>query len=194
MRNSRKSFRIINPRLQFKIFGFSMIVFFLWFLTIIILYSTSVRAISEIQGQDSIVIHSLQDLSMYAIGLFILALIIIVFIGVQLTHKLVGPLYRIQTVLQNLDTGKIPKRFDVRKDDEEELRKMVKLLNNHFDKFRDLYKTSKAITLTLDKILSDNRVDKEEIEMLKPELQRFEQLLDSYEIEDDSETDKGENE
>lgn len=65
-----------------------------------------------VQGHDNAILF-------YLIGFFILQILSIVFFGIMLTHRIAGPIFRVQKDLETaIQTGEIPSIRPVRKNDE----------------------------------------------------------------------------
>lgn len=65
-----------------------------------------------VQGHDHVTLY-------YLVGFFILQILSIVFFGIMLTHRIAGPIFRVQKDLENaIETGQIPTIRPVRKNDE----------------------------------------------------------------------------
>lgn len=65
-----------------------------------------------VQGQDHVTLY-------YLIGFFVLQILSIVFFGIMLTHRIAGPIFRVQKDLETaIETGEIPVIRPVRKNDE----------------------------------------------------------------------------
>lgn len=65
-----------------------------------------------VQGQDYATLY-------YLIGFFVLQILSIIFFGIMLTHRIAGPIFRVQKDLETaIETGEIPVIRPVRKNDE----------------------------------------------------------------------------
>lgn len=187
MNPRRRSKKIVKPRLQFKMFGWMLIIFAAWFLSILAIYGFTVRRVSEIQGDEVFLQHFLQDISMFSVILLAVVIFVSLIIGVHLTHRIAGPLFRLEKTIEKMNKGIIPKDFQFRKTDEKEYLILGELFKSLIDRFRSFYTTSRDLSLILDRIVSDNVVDESEMELMKNELKKFEQFLDYYQLEDNNE-------
>ncbi|MDD3627465.1 MAG: hypothetical protein PHV06_09110 [bacterium] len=186
MVNKRKQ-KIIKPRFQFRMFSsMILLIFFIWITTILLIYSYSVRTISEIRGEELIIKNYLENLSVYLVLSLFIVIAISYFMVIHLSHKIAGPLYRFETVLKQMKEGKIPDSFKIRSSDSEEIISISELLNSHITDFRKFYSTAKDLSLSLDKILSDNIVDANEIKQMQNELKSFQKHLDKFELTEEN--------
>ncbi len=187
MTNHRKR-KIIKPQFQFRMFGIMiLIILFLWISTLIFIYSFTVREISQIHGDEHIIMNFLNTFSIYIVISLVVVICLTSLINIHLTHKIAGPIFRIETVLRELKNRIIPHNFHVRSNDDPEFILIAELLNDHIKGFKDFYESSKNLTLILDKIVADDVVDKTEMELMKKELFKFEHILDTFKFEEDEE-------
>jgi methyl-accepting chemotaxis protein len=75
----------------------------------------------QIQHPDLLEMIQTQDHTTlyYLIGFFVIQILSILFLGIMLTHRIAGPIFRVQNDLETaIETGQIPVIRPVRKNDE----------------------------------------------------------------------------
>ncbi|HDS09934.1 MAG TPA: hypothetical protein ENN73_06880 [Firmicutes bacterium] len=184
MVNKRKQ-KIVNPKFQFRMFSIlTLFILLVWITTILLVYAYSVRTISEIKGEEQIVRNFLNNITTYNIISLFIVILISYFLVIHLTHKIAGPLFRIENVLKKINKGIIPEGCKIRTSDSPEFISLSNLLDIHIKNLRGLLVSSEQLTMTLDKIMSDNVVDANEIKELRNELKNFEKHFDKFELEE----------
>ena len=187
MKNNRKR-KVIKPQFQFRMFGLMLlIILFLWVSTLIFIYSFTIREISKIHGDEEIIMNFLNTFSIYIVISLVVVIFLTTLLNIHLSHRIAGPIFRIETVLRELKKRIIPEVFHVRSNDDPEFILISELLNDHLKDFKDFYNSSKNLTLILDKIVADNVVDKTEMELMKRELFKFEHILDTFKFKEEDE-------
>jgi len=129
MRRYRRSFRIIRPRFQFK-----FILSFLGIsaLGLLLQYLVFARLMSEVAlglpSDSALMLDDLaRQLTQVLLVSFGLLLPITIVIGVLVTHRIAGPLHRLETHLRAVIDGKT--RDDCRLRSGDELQELCELIN-----------------------------------------------------------------
>jgi methyl-accepting chemotaxis protein len=129
---------IVNPKIQFKLIALvvcsALIPIMLLFVGFM-LYSAGLLArIPDDNPELLRIVEAVQFLNLMTFGGFIFILVIVVVVEILFLHKIVGPLYRIETEIEAmLKTNDLSKRIQIRQKDY--LHSLVEKINALIDRF-----------------------------------------------------------
>jgi signal peptidase II len=129
MRPHRRSIRLVQPRLQLKLvlsfLGLSALALALQF---VLLVAVLAGLASEVSEDPSLVLSELPQHLLWILLLsFAVCLPLTFTVGVLVTHRIAGPLYRFERFLRAVAAGERPEDCRIR--DGDELQEFCRLLN-----------------------------------------------------------------
>ncbi|MFC1808515.1 hypothetical protein ACFL3D_00130 [Candidatus Omnitrophota bacterium] len=130
---------IVNPKIQFKLIA---LVVFSALLPIVVLfiafmmYSANLLAQIPVENEELIhIVESIQYLNFMTFGGFIAIVLILAVLEIFFLHKIVGPIFRIETDIETiLSSNDCSKRVSIRKNDY--VHSLVQKINALLDKFQ----------------------------------------------------------
>jgi len=116
---------------------------------------------------------------------------IVILVSILLSHRIAGPIYRIQKYLKEVAKGDLSARLHLRKDDELQefaacVNEMTDDLNNRINKIKGLVNTASIdldrLTKALDKEVPGASVAKKELEGLEKSIKELASYLSEYRL------------
>lgn len=114
-----------------------------------------------------------------ALGFFLIIgyIVIVVFLAVLFTHRLVGPFKRLEYEMKLIQAGDLSKRLSIRTQDDLHIRNFVKYVNSFISKFSEMSgeynRLNSTVLVRLETIAGELAKGKTDCPHLKKEIEAF---------------------